>query len=86
MDREAIRHARTLKRTLEAAIDSGDITSKEHLFSRAAGHGLKFQPGLNALVGPNNVGKSAVIDALRTLLAGLESRTHVSISPIVTGP
>ena len=31
---------------------------------------LKFQPGLNVLVGPNNVGKSAVIDALRTLLAG----------------
>ncbi|RQG50295.1 ATP-dependent nuclease [Pseudomonas aeruginosa] len=31
---------------------------------------LKFQPGLNVLVGPNNVGKSAVVDALRTLLAG----------------
>ncbi|WP_241623946.1 ATP-dependent nuclease [Rosenbergiella epipactidis] len=31
---------------------------------------LKFQPGLNVLVGPNNAGKSAVIDALRTLLAG----------------
>ncbi|MGJ5823436.1 ATP-dependent nuclease [Serratia sp. H402Y] len=31
---------------------------------------LKFQPGLNVLVGPNNVGKSAAIDALRTLLAG----------------
>lgn len=30
---------------------------------------LKFQPGLNVLVGPNNVGKSAVIDSLRTLLA-----------------
>ncbi|EPV3677817.1 MULTISPECIES: ATP-dependent nuclease [Enterobacter cloacae complex] len=33
---------------------------------------LKFQPGLNVLVGPNNVGKSAVIDALRTLLAGYD--------------
>ncbi|MFO1759158.1 AAA family ATPase [Pseudomonas aeruginosa] len=33
---------------------------------------LKFQPGLNILVGPNNVGKSAVVDALRTLLAGHE--------------
>ncbi|HGD3635057.1 TPA: ATP-dependent endonuclease [Enterobacter hormaechei] len=33
---------------------------------------LKFQPGLNVLVGPNNAGKSAVIDALRTLLAGHE--------------
>lgn len=31
---------------------------------------LKFQPGLNVLVGPNNVGKSAVVDALRTLIAG----------------
>lgn len=31
---------------------------------------LRFQPGLNVLVGPNNVGKSAVVDALRTLLAG----------------
>ncbi|WP_285422815.1 ATP-dependent endonuclease [Pseudomonas sp. efr-133-TYG-103a] len=31
---------------------------------------LKFQPGLNVLVGPNNVGKSAVVDAIRTLLAG----------------
>ena len=33
---------------------------------------LKFQPGLNALVGPNNVGKSAVIDTLRTPLASHE--------------
>lgn len=40
MDREAIGHARALKRTLQAAIDSGEITSKEHLLSRAAGHGL----------------------------------------------
>ncbi|EJB5615125.1 ATP-dependent nuclease [Klebsiella oxytoca] len=31
---------------------------------------LNFQPGLNVLVGPNNVGKTAVIDALRALLAG----------------
>ncbi|EAM6083042.1 ATP-dependent endonuclease [Salmonella enterica] len=31
---------------------------------------LTFQPGLNILVGPNNVGKTAVIDALRVLLAG----------------
>lgn len=31
---------------------------------------LKFQPGLNVLVGANNVGKSAVVDALRALLAG----------------
>ncbi len=31
---------------------------------------LSFQPGLNVLVGANNVGKTAVVDALRALLAG----------------
>lgn len=31
---------------------------------------LSFQPGLNVLVGSNNVGKTAVVDALRVLLAG----------------
>ncbi|AIO36739.1 AAA ATPase domain protein [Burkholderia cenocepacia] len=31
---------------------------------------LRFQAGLNVLVGANNVGKTAVIDALRALLAG----------------
>lgn len=31
---------------------------------------LFFQPGLNVLVGANNVGKTAIIDALRALLAG----------------
>ena len=29
---------------------------------------IKFEPGLNILVGPNNVGKTTVIDALRALL------------------
>lgn len=33
---------------------------------------LRFRSGLNVLVGPNNVGKSAVVDALRALLAGHE--------------
>ncbi|HEJ6356569.1 ATP-dependent endonuclease [Pseudomonas aeruginosa] len=33
---------------------------------------LCFQAGLNVLVGANNVGKSAVVDALRALLAGHE--------------
>lgn len=33
---------------------------------------LSFQPGLNVLVGSNNVGKTAVIDALRALLAGYD--------------
>lgn len=31
---------------------------------------LNFQPGLNILVGANNVGKTAIVDALRALLAG----------------
>lgn len=31
---------------------------------------LSFQAGLNVLVGSNNVGKTAVVDALRALLAG----------------
>lgn len=33
---------------------------------------LSFQPGLNILVGANNVGKTAVVDSLRALLAGHE--------------
>lgn len=33
---------------------------------------LSFQPGLNVLVGSNNVGKTAVVDALRALLAGYD--------------
>jgi putative ATP-dependent endonuclease of the OLD family len=39
-------------------------------FRRLGNVVLHFQPGLNVLVGPNNVGKTAVIDALRALLAG----------------
>ena len=31
---------------------------------------ISFRPGLNIVVGPNNVGKTAVIDALRALLGG----------------
>jgi putative ATP-dependent endonuclease of OLD family len=33
---------------------------------------IEFAPGLNVLVGPNNVGKTAVVDALRSLLAGAD--------------
>jgi len=33
---------------------------------------LSFQNGLNVLVGSNNVGKTAVVDALRALLAGYD--------------
>ncbi|AAM38782.1 recombination related protein [Xanthomonas citri pv. citri str. 306] len=31
---------------------------------------LHFQSGLNVLVGANNAGKTAIVDALRSLLAG----------------
>jgi putative ATP-dependent endonuclease of the OLD family len=31
---------------------------------------LEFRPGLNVIVGSNNIGKTAVVDALRALLAG----------------
>ena len=45
--------------------------SVEHLeFQEAKKAELNFQPGLNILVGANNVGKTAVVDALRALLAG----------------
>jgi putative ATP-dependent endonuclease of OLD family len=39
-------------------------------FRKAPDLRLHFQPGLNVIVGPNNVGKTAVVDALRALLAG----------------
>ena len=41
-------------------------------FRRLSDVTLKFAPGLNVLVGPNNVGKTAVVDALRALLAGAD--------------
>tara|TARA_R100000365_G_C2747838_1_gene78200 strand:+ start:3263 stop:4999 length:1737 start_codon:yes stop_codon:yes gene_type:complete len=33
---------------------------------------LEFQSGLNILIGPNNIGKTAVVDGLRALLAGVD--------------
>ncbi|CAI2932759.1 ATP-dependent nuclease [Aminobacter niigataensis] len=33
---------------------------------------VSFRPGLNVVIGPNNVGKTAVVDALRALLAGAD--------------
>lgn len=39
-------------------------------FRKLAHAELSFQAGLNVLVGGNNVGKTAVVDALRALLAG----------------
>jgi len=39
-------------------------------FRKLAHAELSFQVGLNVLVGGNNVGKTAVVDALRALLAG----------------
>lgn len=41
-------------------------------FRKLADASLQFRPGLNVLVGPNNIGKTAVVDALRALLAGTD--------------
>jgi putative ATP-dependent endonuclease of OLD family len=41
-------------------------------FRRITDATLLFQPGLNVIVGPNNIGKTAVVDALRALLAGAD--------------
>ncbi len=41
-------------------------------FRRLSKVTLEFQPGLNVIVGPNNIGKTAVVDALRALLAGAD--------------
>jgi putative ATP-dependent endonuclease of the OLD family len=39
-------------------------------FRKLKSAALNFEPGLNILVGANNVGKTAVVDALRVLLGG----------------
>ena len=36
---------------------------------------IRFRPGLNIIVGPNNVGKTTVIDGLRALLSGQDEPT-----------
>lgn len=41
-------------------------------FRRVSEVTLLFKPGLNVIVGPNNIGKTAVVDALRALLAGAD--------------
>jgi putative ATP-dependent endonuclease of OLD family len=41
-------------------------------FRRLSSATLEFQPGLNVIVGPNNIGKTALVDALRALLAGAD--------------
>ncbi|MEQ8282488.1 MAG: ATP-dependent endonuclease [Parvibaculum sp.] len=41
-------------------------------FRRLQSATFEFQPGLNIILGPNNVGKTAVVDALRALLAGAD--------------
>ncbi|WJR67105.1 ATP-dependent endonuclease [Neorhizobium sp. CSC1952] len=41
-------------------------------FRKLAKVTLEFEAGLNIIVGANNVGKSAVVDALRALLAGAD--------------
>ena len=41
-------------------------------FRRLSSVALRFRPGLNVIVGSNNIGKTAVVDALRALLAGAD--------------
>lgn len=41
-------------------------------FRRIKSATIEFEPGLNIIVGPNNIGKTAVVDALRALLAGTD--------------
>ncbi len=41
-------------------------------FRRIESATIEFEPGLNIIVGPNNIGKTAVVDALRSLLAGTD--------------
>ncbi len=47
---------------------------------------LEFQPGLNVLVGPNNVGKAQWSMRSVRFSLDMKSHTHDSISPIATGP
>lgn len=41
-------------------------------FRRIKHASIEFVPGLNIIVGPNNIGKTAVVDALRSLLSGTD--------------
>jgi UvrD/REP helicase N-terminal domain/AAA ATPase domain len=41
-------------------------------FRKLKNVGIIFDPGLNIIVGPNNVGKTAIVDALRSLLSSPE--------------
>ncbi|MEJ5902521.1 AAA family ATPase [Ochrobactrum teleogrylli] len=46
---------------------------------------LDFNEGLNIIVGPDNVGKSAVVDALRLLLAGADDPYLLQNNDIFAG-
>jgi putative ATP-dependent endonuclease of OLD family len=47
---------------------------------------LEFQPGLNILVGPNNIGKTTVIDALRALLATEDGTLRLTEDDLYKSP
>lgn len=42
---------------------------------------MRFREGLNVLVGPNNAGKTAIVDALRVLLSTGEDGALRLIAP-----
>lgn len=58
-----------------------------HGFRRLKTLELSFRQGLNVIVGPNNAGKTAVVDALRVLLSnGDEGALRVTESDLHIGP
>ncbi len=58
------------KRRLGEHVYLAKLTIKN--FRRIAEASLEFRPGLNVIVGPNNIGKTAIVDGLRALLAGAD--------------
>jgi len=50
---------------------------------------IEFNPGLNIIVGENNIGKTAIVDALRVLLSGQSEFNfgylkRIYLNPILT--
>lgn len=55
--------------------EGGDVyLAQLHIrnFRRLVSNKFDFHPGLNIILGPNNIGKTTVVDALRSLLVGAD--------------